>query len=188
MLLFNILNLVVVIILLVTFFLLCFWVFSGFNNKTRFTPIPYFLLEEIKKNLKIKDNSIVFNLGCGDGRVLFYLSQQNSKAKYIGVEDNTFLLLLARSKNWWNNLKQKNKIEIINKDFFKQDLSEATHIFTYLYPNIMDDLLPKLDEELKHGTHLISLNFQFTLKRPIAEIELPKKSYQPIKKIYIYEF
>jgi len=52
----------------------------------------------------------------------------------------------------------------------------------------MDDLLPKLDEELKHGTHLISLNFQFTLKRPIAEIELPKKSYQPIKKIYIYEF
>ncbi len=183
-----ILEWIAVIILLITFFLLCFWVFTSFNNKTRFTLVPPYLLKEIEKNLKIKDNSVVFNLGCGDGRVLFYLSKHNKKAKYIGVEDNNFLLFLALFKNWWNKISRKNKIEIINKDFFEQDLSKATHIFTYLYPNIMDDLLPKLDEELSHGTYLVSLNFQFTVKRPIAEIKLPKKSYQPIKKVYIYEF
>jgi tRNA A58 N-methylase Trm61 len=188
MLIINILEWLLVIISLITFVLLWAWIFSGFNKKTKFTQISSLVFEDIDKNLDIKKGSIVFHLGCGDGRVLFYLIKQNPQARFIGVEDNKFLLSLARLKNWWNKIFGRNQVEFVKKDFFDYDLSQATHIFTYLYPNIMDDVLPKLDKELKKGTRLVSLNFHFTGKRSIAEIELKKRSYQLAKKIYIYEF
>lgn len=188
MLIFNIIGWIVAVILFSTFILLCFWVFSSFRKKTRFTPVPNSILKEIEGVLIIKDNSILYNLGCGDGRVLFYLLKQNSKAEYIGVEDNLFLLSSAYLRNWWNKKRNKNVIKIIKGDFFKQDLSKATHIFTYLDPKSIDDLLPKLDQELKPGTRLISLNFQFTVKKPISEVDLIKRRYQPIRKIFVYEF
>jgi len=188
MLLLNVLGFMVVIILLITFVLLSLWVFSGFKNKTRFTPTPRSILKEIRQILEIKDNSFVYNLGCNDGRVLFYLAKQSQKAKYIGVESSLFLVSLVRFHNWFNKINHKKTIEILHQDLSNCDFSNATHIFTYLYPNVMDDLLTKLERELKQGTKLVSLNFKFTLKKPIKEIELAKKSYQPIRKIYVYEF
>ncbi|MFA6355148.1 MAG: hypothetical protein WCW65_01860, partial [Candidatus Paceibacterota bacterium] len=68
------------------------------------------------------------------------------------------------------------------------DLSKATHIFTYLYPNIMDDLLPKFDKEIKEGVKLVSMSFHFTNKREFSEIDLKRGKYQIAKKIYVYEF
>ncbi len=188
MILISILEWLFVIILLITFILLSMWVIFGFNKKTRFTPIPGYAIKEIGEILNIKNKSIVYNLSCGDGRPLFYLSGLNSEAEYIGVSDNYFLLKIAKLHNWWNKINNKKVIKIINKDFFDQDLSNATDIILYLYPNIMDDLLPKLDKELKKGTRVISLNFHFTVKKSIKEIEIKSKSYQHRRVIYVYEF
>ncbi len=187
-LLFNILSWVFVIISFIALILIYFWVFSGFNKKTRFTPIPNFILKRLPDILKVKENSIIYHLGCGDGRVLFYLGDENSKAEYIGIEDNKFSLFLFNFQNWLNRIQKKNQIKVIDDNFFKQDLSKATHLITYLNPDVMDDLLPKLEGELVSGTRLFSLNFQFTTKKPITEIDINKKSYQPKQKIYIYEF
>ena len=81
-----------------------------------------------------------------------------------------------------------NNIEILKKDIFDIDLSNATHICLYIYPNIMDDMLTFLDDNLKKGTKVVSINFQFTQKRPTKEIELKKNKFQRINKIYVYEF
>ncbi len=185
---FYILEWFLVIISFITFGVLSLWIFSSFNKKTRFTQTPSSVFKYISKSLEIKEGSAVYHLGCGDGRVLFNLAKQKPKAEFIGVEDNKFFLGLAFLHNWWNKIKKKEKIEIINRDFFNQDLSKATHIFVYLYPNFMDDLLSKFDKELSPGTRLVSLNFHFTSKQPIAEISLPKKSYQRNHRIYVYEF
>jgi len=61
-------------------------------------------------------------------------------------------------------------------------------IFTYLNPNIMDDLLTKFDKELKPGTRLVSLSFKFTGKQPINEIDLKRSKYKLGRKIYVYQF
>ena len=79
-------------------------------------------------------------------------------------------------------------VKILKKDFFDVDLGDATHIFTYLFPSVMDDLIPKLDSELKNGTRLVSASFHFTSKREIKEIDLKRKKYQLAGKIYVYEF
>ncbi len=184
----NILEWILAIVLLVTFILLCIWVFSGFNRKSRFTPVSRHLLKDIARLLHIEDGSVLYDLSSGDGRLLFYLLESKPNATYIGIENNKLLLFISRIQNKRNKIKGKKRVQIMNKDFFDQDLSNATHIFTYLYPNIMDDLLPKLDEELKTGSHLISLNFKFTTKAPIQEFEVQDNSNKVKNKIYVYEF
>lgn len=176
------------IILLSVLSLLFMWMWSNITAKVPFISVPSKTLKDIEKALSLNEDSIVYDLGCGDGRVLFYLFKNNPKAKYIGVENGAFPFLLASARNWWHKKINKSDITLVKKDFFDYDLSNATHIFTYLYPNVMDDLINKFDKELKKGTRLVSMSFHFTSKREISIIDLKRNRYQLAKKIYVYEF
>lgn len=184
----NILTWILIIILFVVFVVFVMWMVTGYKAKVPFVPVPDSILKDIHKIMEVKEDSVVYDLGCGDGRILFYLSRFFPKARYVGIENSPFPLLLARIRAWWHRKSSSTQIEILNQDFFKRDLSGATHIFTYLYPNVMDDLLPKLDRELKSGTRLVSVTFKFTTKQPIAEYDLNRSKYKLARKIYVYEF
>lgn len=177
-----------ILMLFVVLILLLLWMWGGIWAKVPFVPVPNSILENISKELDVKDGSVVYDLGCGDGRILFYLASKNKNTKYIGIENSQFPLILARVRSWWHKYRTGTEVEILNQDFFERDLSDATHIFTYLYPNVMDDLLPKLDKELKRGTRLVSTTFKFTQKRPIAEIDLSRSKYKLARMLYVYEF
>jgi len=176
------------VILIVTFLLLCLWVLSGYFSKSLFTEIPYSSLEPLREELQLKNGDIFCHLGCGDGRVLFYLSDQNLDVQYVGIEDNLFSYWVASIHNKWNKVIGKKTIKIIYKNLMEKDLSFATHIFSYLPPQIIDDILPRLDEELRPKTKLFSLSFKFTLKKPTKEISFNNKNYKRLRKIFVYEF
>ncbi|HAE36950.1 TPA: hypothetical protein DCX66_01550 [Candidatus Nomurabacteria bacterium] len=186
--LFSLFTWIAFLVLLIVFFLLLLWMWSSIKAKVPFIGVPTKTLKDIEKALNLNEDSVVYDLGCGDGRVLFYLYKNNPKAKYIGIENSQFPLLVFNVRNWFFKRKNKSNISIIGKDFFDVNLSDATHIFTYLYPNVMDDLIPKLDKELKSGTRLISASFRFTGRREIEEIDLKRNNYQLAKKVYVYEF
>lgn len=187
-LLFNIFFWLVFFVFFGVLILLFIWMWSIIKAKVPFIGVPNEIMKQIEESLGLDDNSVLYDLGCGDGRVLFSLAKNHKKTKYIGIENSPFPYLLASNRLMWHKQKNQSDISIIKKDFFDVDLSNATHIFTYLYPNVMDDLLPKLDRELKRGTKLISVSFNFTSKREIALIDLKRNKYQLAQKIYIYEF
>lgn len=186
--LFYILQWILVIILSIILILLLIWMWTGFRAKVPFVPVASSILPDIYKALGIKEGSVVYDLGCGEGKVLFYSSKLEPKASYIGIENGQFPLILARLRSWWHTKKTGTKVKIIDGDFFKHNLSNATHIFTYLYPNVMDDLLGKFDRELKPGTRLVSVSFKFTQKQPKEVIDLSRNKYKLARHIYIYEF
>jgi SAM-dependent methyltransferase len=183
-----ILEWIAVLILFIVLILLFIWVISGIKAKVPFIPIPNSILPDIYKALELKEEGTLYDLGCGDARVLFYASKLNPKVQYIGIENSLFPTLLARIARWCHKKRTGIDVRILNEDFFTHDLSNATHIFTYLYPNVMDDMLSKLDKELKPGTRLVSISFRFTQKQPIAEFDLGRRKYQLAQKIYVYEF
>jgi hypothetical protein len=75
------------------------------------------------------------------------------------------------------------------QDFFTVDVSEYTHVFTYLSLRMMDELLPKLTKELPKGARLISYDFDFKHKKPTEVIELIRDKKNPLgKKLFVYEF
>lgn len=186
--LFFVLQILILIILLGTATLFILWAVGNFMNKVPFVTASSAVLKDVAEALDVKDNSVVYDLGCGDGRILFYLSFIAPKARYIGIENSLFPFLLARFGSFLNYKKTGNKVDIIKGDFFKEDLSKVTHVFTYLYPNIMDDLLTKFDSEFNPGTKLVSLSFKFTNKQPIQEIDLGRSKYKLGRKLYVYQF
>jgi SAM-dependent methyltransferase len=185
---FLVLQWLVVIILLAVLILMFMWMVNLAKEGSPFIPISQSVLKEIDKAMNINDDSIVYDLGCGDGRVLFYLSKLHPRAKFIGIERSTFPLILSKVGVFLSKKNTSNEIEIIKQDFFTTDLSKATHIFVYLKPNIMDDLLTKFDKELKTGTKIVSGYFQFTLKRPTREASFGNDKNDGRKRLFIYEF
>lgn len=184
----NIALIFVLLIFTAVLYLLLLWMWGNIRAKVPFVSVPNQTLKDIEKALDLKEGSVVCDLGCGDGRVLFYLYKNNKNSKYIGVDNSSFPIILARVRNFFHKRKNKSNIQIIKGDFFNTDLSKVTHVFTYLYPNMMDDLLPKLESELRPGTRLVSMSFHFTTKREKELIDLKRGKYQIAKNIYVYEF
>jgi SAM-dependent methyltransferase len=186
--LFFILQAILLIAFFVTTILFIFWAIGNVKNKVPFVTAPNAVMKDVDNALLVKDDSVVYDLGCGDGRILFYLSKIHPKARYIGIENSFFPFFLAKVESFFHERRTGNKVEIIYKNFFKQDLSDATHIVTYLYPIIMDDLINKFDKELKSGTRLVSISFKFTGKQPINEIDLKRSKYKLGRKLFVYQF
>lgn len=186
--LFYILIFSLLVIIAILFVFLFLWILFNIINKVPFVPVPNYVLPEIEKVIKAKDGGVVYDLGCGDGKVLFYLSQKNPKAEYIGIENNIFLVLLSRLKARFNKIKTGNKVEILNSSFFSENLSKATHIFVYLFPEVMDELLPKLEKELLPGTILVSATFQFSKKKETNCVTVVGGKNRLVRNLYIYKF
>ncbi|MEK7078312.1 MAG: hypothetical protein AAB911_01960 [Patescibacteria group bacterium] len=172
------------LIILFLFFLVYSWDFFT-TLKAPFLPISKNIASKIAGLLDIKDDSIVYDLGCGDSRVIIECYKKNPRAKYIGIEKSyiPYILSLIKLKKLGN---PKNT-RVINGNFFKQNLSQATHVFLYLLPEMMDGLLPKLIAELKQGTIIISFNFVFSKKNPEKTVELLGPKQKHLGLMYIYK-
>lgn len=176
------------IIFFIDFLLLLFWAFTFFKNKTPFIPVSIKALPYIEKALDIKAGDIVYDLGSGDGRVIYYLAKKYPNTKFIGIENNPFATLLNHINIFFIKKDVRNNLVFKNNDFFKEDLSNATHIFSYIYPNEMDDLLIKFDNDFKGAVKMVSVNYRFTNKRPVFEVDLERDKYNFARTLYVYEF
>ena len=153
-----------------------------------YVPVPSSVLRDIHNALQLTDESVAYDLGCGDGKVLFYLAKQIPRARYIGIENSPLPILLARIRAYWHARVYGSQVEIISDDFFTHDVTSATHIYMYLFPQVMDELLPILEKRLSPGTRLVSATFKFKNKQHTEEIHLDRGTYQLAKVLYIYQF
>lgn len=184
-----VLQILSIIVLLIVLFVLSFWVLSSLGSRVPFIGVPMKVLSDIEKALDIKDGSVVYDLGSGDMRVLRFLSTKYPKAEFIGIEKSSFPYHLSRFLLYIFRKNYPKNIKVIKADFFKYDLSRATHVFTYLYPQVMDDLLPKLDRELAtNESILVSASFKFTQKQPEKEIDLNRSKNSLVRTLFVYKF
>lgn len=167
-------------IILISFIIIAIW-FVISISWTFFKGAPWVamnkdVINELRNIIRIEDNQVIYDLGCGDGRVLLELSK-GSKAKFIGIEIDylRYLItkLLTRIKN------KENNIEIINENFFKTKLSDADIVICFLLPKTNSLLEEKFKKELKPGTIVVSHMFKFQGLKLI-------KSSKP-HKLYLYE-
>lgn len=106
-------------------------------------PIPYFPtssidIKPILKALNLKPEDVLYDLGAGDGKVIFQASKTPG-IKVVGVEINPFLVLIMRFKNFFHPYKER--VEIVWKDIFVTDLSSATKIYLFVGPYVMKKII-----------------------------------------------
>ncbi len=164
--------------------MLILWLWSLSVTKAPFVPIPNEVLPKIIEALKLTPSSVFVDLGCGDGRVLMAATKQFPNIRCIGIDKALFAIMSARfvARRMYPN------ISFIRSNFFKTSFRDATHVFTYLFPRLMNDLLPHLEKELRPGTRLVSCDFTFNNKKPVEVIELDRPQHALGKTLYVYEF
>lgn len=124
---------------------------------------------------KIDKNDVIYDLGCGDATALIIAAKEFG-ARGVGIEIDPLRVFISKLRIKFNNLSKA--IKIIRKNFFNEDLSPATVIFAYLVPRALERLKPKLLEELKQGTLLVSFRYK---------ISLPLVSYDKKNDIFLYK-
>lgn len=149
-----------------------------------FISSPSHALPFIYKALKLKKKSVLYDLGCGDGKVLKFLSNTFPKAEYIGVEKNLFPFFLG----FFKKTISRKKFLILHKDFFNLDFNDATHIFIYLHPDILASLSSFLDKKLSSGTRLVSLDYPLFGRHFDKVVKLKNNNSELGKRLYIYNF
>ena len=98
--------------------------------------------------IPIKDNDIIYDLGCGDGSVLFGLSQKNKNVKTFGFEISLFPYFIARARKLLGGSKYKN-VTIKYRNLFTQNLKNADIIFIFLLSTSYNKLISKFSRNLK---------------------------------------
>jgi SAM-dependent methyltransferase len=107
---------------------------------------------------RVHAGDVVYDLGCGDGRILIAAAKQYG-ARGVGIEIDPAYVKIAREKVRAEGL--ADRIRIVQQDLFLADLRPATVVMLYLGPAVMAKLRPKLLRELRPGTRVVSHAFDF---------------------------
>lgn len=146
-----------IILFIFTVFLIKVWL-DLLRGEAIFVPLPKDTIRKMLKEAKVSSKDLVYDLGCGDGRVLIIAAKEFG-ARAIGVEKSFILSKIAE----WNIRREglEDRVKVLNDDFFNVNLSKATVIFAYLSRKINRKLEPKLKKELKKGCRVVSASHEF---------------------------
>ncbi len=147
------------------------------------TPLP--VVKEMLTVAEVKLGEILYDLGCGDGRVAIMAAQEFG-ANAIGVEMREDLAKQAMGKV--TELGLEGRVKIVQGDMFRIDLSQADVVTLYLTTSANDKVKPKLEAELKPGARVVSHDYEILGWRPIKIdnfCENPRLGY-PSHTIYVY--
>lgn len=109
------------------------------NTKFTFKKVYSF----IRKNIKIKKNLNYLDVGCANGELLFYLSNNIKNGNFVGVDFTSKFLSIGKKL-----LKHNNKVSFECRDIFKYKIKKKFDVVTCvgtisIFQNI-DKILKKL--------------------------------------------
>jgi SAM-dependent methyltransferase len=117
---------------------------------------PENAVEKMLQAAKLKPGETLYDLGCGDGRILIRAAKKY-KVKAVGIEISSALAEKAAQEARKKGL--EDQVKIIHGDFMKTDLSAANVVTLYLAPTANDTLRPNLERELKPKTRVVSYDY-----------------------------
>ncbi|PIQ77305.1 hypothetical protein COV82_05175 [Candidatus Peregrinibacteria bacterium CG11_big_fil_rev_8_21_14_0_20_46_8] len=143
-------------------------------------PTPIARVREMLKLANVKPGDKVFDIGCGDGRMV-QVAAKEFGADATGVELSPLVWSWAKIRNFF--LRSKAKIRYA--DCRSLDYRNANAIVCYLLPDFLKKVRTKLEREMPHGSRFVSYAFQVEGWKPVhVEPRDPKRRLSPI---YVYE-
>ena len=158
------------ILVSVVFFLIMVFLMSLVWTNARgapWVPTSRQVIRTMLEMAEVRPGETVYDLGCGDGRVLI-TAARDFQARAVGVEVDLsrFLwsALAVTVRGLWG------RVKIIRGDLFTVDLGTADVVFTFLLQDTNDRLKEKLRRELRPGTRIVSNIFTFS-GFPLAAVD-----------------
>lgn len=121
-----------------------------------FVGTPEAVVEKMLDMAEVTDQDMVYDLGCGDGRILIAAAKRGAKARGFDIDPE-------RVRESRENIKRaglEHLATVEEADLFTVDLSPATVITLYLLTELNIKLLPQF-EKLAPGSRIVSHGFGF---------------------------
>jgi len=121
-----------------------------------YVPTPQQVVEKMLEVANINGDSVVYDLGCGDGRIVITAAKKFS-ARGLGIDIDPERI----QESIANARKQgvADRVQFIKGDLFDLDLRPATAVMLYLLPQLNLRLRSRLIQQLKPGTPVVSHDF-----------------------------
>ena len=129
--------------------------------KQRDPDVPYVpttpeAVEAMLKLGEVKKTDILYDLGCGDGRIVI-AAAKNFGAHGVGIDIDPQRIKEARENAKRAGVEDLVRFEL--GDLLQANFSEATVVTLFLLPRVNLKLKPRLLEQLKPGTRVVSNTF-----------------------------
>lgn len=132
--------------------------FCGQRYDVPYIPTSLGIAKAMLEIAGVGPKDVVYDLGCGDARLLILSVELFKAKKAVGYEIRKEVYKTALKEVETRNLGEK--VTIVNGDLFNADLSEATVITLYLTYGANKRLKPKLEIEARPGTRIVSHDFE----------------------------
>ena len=134
-----------------------------------YVPTPEPVVAQMLKMAQIRPGDVVYDLGSGDGRIVI------TAARQYGTRGVGFDIDPARIREAKANAEKagvSDKVRFVQEDIFKADIRSATVVTLYLLPDINLRLRPKLLQDLRPGTRVVSHNYDMGDWTPLETARL----------------
>lgn len=121
-----------------------------------FVPTPNEVVDKMLEMAKVTAKDVVYDLGCGDGRIVITAAQKYG-ARAVGIDIDPKRIAEANANA--KAAKVTNKVKFVEGDLFEADIGEATVVTLYLLTRLNEKLKPKLLKDLRPGTRVVSHAF-----------------------------
>ena len=133
-----------------------------------YVPTPHEVVDDMLRLANVGKGDVLYDLGSGDGRIAI------AAAKKYGIRAVGIDIDPERIKEATANAKKAGVEKLVTfrqEDLFKADFREATVITLYLLPDLNVKLRPRLWEEMKPGTRIVSHQFDMGTWKPEKRLE-----------------
>ena len=121
-----------------------------------YVPTPQEVVERMLQIAKVGKQDVLFDLGCGDGRIVVTAAKTRG-ARGTGIDLNP--VRIAEAKENAKTAGVADRVNFKVGDLFQADVSPATVVTLYLLPSVNVKLRPRLWQQLKVGTRVVSHAF-----------------------------
>ncbi|MDX2231644.1 MAG: class I SAM-dependent methyltransferase [Leptolyngbyaceae cyanobacterium bins.349] len=121
-----------------------------------YVPTPQEVVDEMLRLANVQKADKLYDLGSGDGRIVVTAAQKFG-TRGVGVDLDPERVQEANANA--RRAGVSDLVEFRRQDLFKTDLRQATVVTLYLLPEVNLRLRPKLLQELKPGTRIVSHAF-----------------------------
>ena len=144
--------------------------------------------EAVKAMLKladVKSSDIVYDLGCGDGRIVIAAAKEYG-AHGVGIDINPERI--AEAKENARTAGVENLVRFEENDLFDADIHQATVVTLFLLNSVNEKLRPKLLKDLKPGTRVVSNTFGMGDWKPDKEMNVgdPVEGFSLSRKLFLW--
>ena len=128
-----------------------------------YVPTKPEVVAEMLRMAQVGKNDILYDLGCGDGRIVITAAQLYG-TRGVGIDIDP-----ERIKESNENASKAgvtNLVKFMEQDLFEADFHEATVVSLYLLTSVNLRLRPKLLAQLRPGTRVVSHNYAMDTWKP----------------------